>query len=88
MSLSDEITVLSEELDQRKKAQKARSRLQNLRSTIQQTNAEIQDIADSGHFDTLDADIKNALVAAWDISKAAETAFEDVTIAELLDWRP
>lgn len=88
MSLSDKITILSTELEERQKAQQARAFLQNLRSTIIQTNADIQVIADGGSFTTLDVDIKNALIAAWDISKTAETAFEDVVISELLDWRP
>lgn len=88
MSLSDKITILSTELEERQKAQQARAFLQNLRSIIIQTNADIQVIADGGSFTTLDVDIKNALIAAWDISKTAETAFEDVVISELLDWRP
>ncbi len=88
MSLSDKITILSTELEERQKAQQARALLQNLRSTIIQTNADIQVIADGGSFTTLDVDIKNALIAAWDISKAAETSLEDIVITELLDWRP
>ena len=88
MSLSDKIDVLAAELQQRQKAQQARALLQNLRGTVLETNVGIQEIADSGSFATLDIDFKNALVAAWDISKAAQTALEDVTIAELLDWTP
>ncbi len=88
MALSDKITLLSQELTQRQKAQRVRALLQNLRNTVLETNRDIQEIADSGNFDTLDADIKSALIAGWDISKTAETALEDVTIAELLDWSP
>lgn len=88
MALTDKITTLSDELAQRQKAQQARALLQNLRSTIIETNTQIQEIADSGNFNTLDIDIKNALVDAWNISKAAQTALEDATITELLDWRP
>lgn len=87
MSLSDKITLLSQELAQRQKAQTARALLQNLRSTVLETNTGIQEIADSGSFGTLDVDIKNALLAAWNVSKDAQTALEDVIIAELLDWR-
>ena len=88
MSLSDKIDVLAAELKQRQKAQQARALLQNLRSTVLETNTQIQDIADSGEFDTLDVDFKAALIDAWNVSKAAQTALEDATIAELLDWRP
>ena len=88
MSLTDKITLLSQELNQRQKAQQARALLQNFRSTVLETNSQIQAIADSGNFNTLDAGVKSALLAAWNVSKAAETALEDVTIAELLDWRP
>jgi len=86
MALSDKITLLSQELQQRQKAQQARAALQNFRNTVLETNSKIQEIADSGNFDTLDVDIKNALVAAWDVSKAAETALEASPIPELLNW--
>lgn len=88
MSLSDKITELSAELNERQKAQQARALLQNLRETVLNTNVGIQEIVDGGSFATLDTDIKNALVSAWDISKDAQTALEDAVIAELLDWRP
>lgn len=88
MALSDKISTLTAELSQRQKAQTARAKLQNLRSVVVNTNIEIQTIADSGDFDTLDADVKNALVAAWDVCKAAEAALGNATIAELLDWKP
>lgn len=88
MSLSDKITQLGAELDQRQKAQRARALLQNLRSVVLETNTGIQDIVDGGSFATLDTDVKAALIAGWDVSKATETALDDAIIAELLDWRP
>ena len=87
MLLSDKITLLSQELTQRQKAQQARALLQNFRSTVLETNSQIQAIADSGAMNTIDAGVKSALLAAWNVSKTAETALEDVTIAELLNWR-
>ena len=86
--LSDVITQLNAELTQRQKAQQARALLQNFRSVTLETNSQIQQIIDSGSFDTLDTEIKQALIAAWNVSKTAQTALEDVTIAELLDWSP
>lgn len=88
MSLSDKMATLLNELSQRQKAQMARAALQNLRSVIIETNLKIQEIADSGDFDTLDVDIKSALISGWDIAKATELAFEDVIVAELLNWKP
>ncbi len=88
MALSDKIALLNQELTQRQKAMQARALLQNLQMTVLDTNRGIQEIADSDDFDTLDTEIKTVLVAAWDISKAAQTALEDASIVELLDWRP
>ena len=88
MTLSDNITTLYAELTQRQKAQQARALLQNLRSVVIETNSQIQAIADSGEFNTLDAAFLSAVVKAWNVSKATETALEEADIAELLDWRP
>lgn len=88
MSLTDKITTLADELVQRQKAQQARALLQNLRSTVLETNTQIQTIVDSGQFDTLEAEFKAALVQAWNVSKQTQTALENATIAELLDWSP
>lgn len=88
MSLSDKITLLSQELNQRQKAQQARALLQNFRSVVLETNSQIQEIVDGGSFDTLDTEIKQALIAAWDVSKDTQTSLEDATIAELLNWSP
>ena len=88
MSLTEKITLLHNELSQRQKAQSARAKLQNFRNVVLETNMAIKEIADSGDFNTLDIDIKSALVAAWNVCKVAETALEDAAIAELLDWSP
>lgn len=88
MALSDKVTVLSQELDQRQKTQRARALLQNFRSVVLETNSEIQSIVDGGNFNTLDADIKNALNDAWNVCEEAQTALEVAPIPELLDWSP
>jgi len=62
--------------------------IQPIRDEVARVNAEIQVIADSGVLNEADAEIKSALLAAWDVIKNGDTAFEDATIAELLDWRP
>ena len=88
MSISDKVTTLSDELDQRQKAQQARAILQNFRSVVIETNSQLQAIADTGSLNTIDNEIKDILVAGWNISKAAEVALEDASLVELLDWRP
>jgi len=88
MALNENITQLNAELVQRQKAQQARALLQNFRNVTLETNVQIQEIADSGQFDTLDAEVKSALIDAWNVAKAAKTALEDTTITELLDWKP
>lgn len=87
MTLSDKITTLHTQLIQRQKAQEVRALLQNLRMVAINTNINIQNIVDSGSFETLDVDIKTVLLAAWNVSKDTVTGFENATIAELLDWR-
>lgn len=88
MALTDKITTLHAELTQRQKAQHARALLQNARSVILETNTGILAIADSGDFDTLDNEVKQALLDAWNVCKDAQIAFEDETISELLNWSP
>lgn len=88
MAINEKIQLLHAELTQRQKAQQARALLQNLRSVVLETNSQIQEISDSGSLDTIDSEIKQALVDAWNVGKAAQTGFEDATIAELLDWSP
>ena len=89
MSLSDKIDLLSTELNQRQKAQQARALLQNLRSEIIRTDIELQAIADTGSLNTIDPDVKSALVAGWNICKSGVSAFENnADLKESLDWRP
>ena len=88
MSLSDKLDTAYIEITQGQQVSKARALIQPIRDDIVRINAELQVIADSGVFNTVDTDIKQALVAAWNIIKAAETAFEDETVKELLDWKP
>ena len=88
MALTAKLDTAYASLTQAQKAGTARALIQPLRSDIIRINAELQAISDSGSLASVDAEIISALVAAWDIIKAAETAFEDAAITELLDWRP
>ena len=88
MSISTKLDLANAELTQLQKVSSARALIQPIRGDIVRVNAELQAIADSGVFDAVDLELKQTLVAAWDILKAAELAFEAVDVAELLDWRP
>lgn len=86
MAVSAKLKTLNDERAQRAKVIEARALLQQARATIQEINVQIQTIADSGSFDTIDDEIKQALLAGWDVIKVADTGFE--SSAELLDWSP
>lgn len=88
MALTDKLNEAHAELTQAQKASTARALIQPIRTDILRLDAELQTIADSGVFDTVDVEIKQALIAAWGVLKVAKVGFEDINIAELLDWRP
>lgn len=88
MALADKMTALHSELTQREQTRDARAILQNVRSTIEQANVQLQTIADSGSFDTVDVEVKQVLVAAWNVCKNAQTGFAVAEVKTLLDWSP
>jgi hypothetical protein len=88
MALTDKLNTAYAELTQAQKVSGARALMQPIREDVLRVNQELQNIAGSGIFDTVDMEIKQALIKAWNVIKDAETAFEDVDVAELLDWRP
>ena len=89
MALTDKLNAAYAELTQAQKVSKARALMQPIRDDLIRTNAELQAIADSGSLDTVDAEIKSALVATWNVYKAAQAALvANPVIMELLDWRP
>lgn len=88
MALTDKLNTAYAELTQAQKVSQARTLIQPIREDIIRVNVELQKIADSGTFNTVDTEIKTALVAAWNVLKTAKTGFENITVAELLNWRP
>ena len=88
MALTEKLNTAYAELTQAQKVAQARALIQPIREDVLRINLELQALADSGTFNTVDADIKAALIKAWNVVKAAKTGFEDVTVKELLDWRP
>ncbi len=88
MALTDKLNIAHTGLSQAQYVSTARALIQPIREDVLRINSELQAIADSGVFDTVDNEIKAALVKAWNVVKAAKAGFEDVDVAELLDWRP
>jgi len=76
------------ELTQAQKVSSARALIQPIREDVLRIDSELQAIADSGAFNTVDAEIKAALIKAWNVVKAAKVGFEDTDVATLLNWRP
>jgi len=88
MAISEKISELVAEKQQRDRAIEARAILQDARAKIQEAGTHLQEIADSGSFDTIDSEIKAALIKGWNIVQNADDGFKDADVEELLDWRP
>lgn len=86
------ITDLSgswEEKEQREDIFKVRAILENLSSMILEANSQIQEVVDSGRFDTIPTDLKQALNRWWTIFKEAQSeAQADAEIVQIYQWRP
>jgi len=87
MAISEKISELVAENQQRDRAVRARAILQEVRMKVQEVGADLQEIADSGAMNTIDTEIRDALVKGWDVVKATQSGFEDSDLTELLDWR-
>ncbi|MCK5020493.1 MAG: hypothetical protein KAS32_25975 [Candidatus Peribacteraceae bacterium] len=85
MSVTDKLTKLYNELEQKKDAVKVRTLLQHMRETVSDGNSKIQAIVDAGQFDTLDSEIKTVLQSGWQAAEDFETALATPEIKELLD---
>ncbi len=88
MSLTDKLNIAYETLTTAQEVGTARALMQPIRDDVLRIDAELQVIAGNGSFDTVDPEIKQAMLDAWQVIKDAKIAFADATIAELLDWRP
>ena len=89
MSVITDLNNSLEERRQREDLFKARATLENVSSVILEANATIQEIVDSGNFNTIPADLKQALNRWWTIFKDAQTdAQADAEIIQIYQWRP
>jgi len=89
MSVTTDLNQTWEEKTQRESCFAARAALENCTSVVDETLQRIQEIVDSGHFDTIPSDLKQALNRWWNIYKAAKQSFvADPELIEIYQWRP
>jgi len=86
MAIKDSFDTLYAEKTQRDSAFGVRAQLQQCRAFLAQANADIQSIVAKGQFNTLPADVKTVLNAAWTITKQAQAALEAGDINDTLNW--
>ena len=86
--VDDKMGELHDEVSQKGKVIHARAILQSARMDVVRYNLEFTDIVNSGSFDKVDKQIKQALLTGWNVIKDAEQGFEDPNLAKLLDWSP
>ena len=88
-AVDDKFGTLITDSEQRQKVITARAKLQTIYWDIQRTDAELKEIATSGSFNTVDIEIKKALLSGWNIIKDANDAISnDPNLMKLLDWKP
>lgn len=87
MTLSNEISQLYSEQQQRQDVLRARAILQNTRETIIHADAEIAAIVAAGQFNTIPPALKTTLQAAWQAIKTCKAAMAAADVTETLDWK-
>ena len=86
MTISTKLTTLINAKQQTDLVIEARAAMQTAREAIDRAALRLQEIAESGSFDTVDAEIKTALIAGKKVIDDCRTAFAAVSVKELLDW--
>ena len=87
-AVDEKFATLVTDAEQRQKVITARAILQDARNNVRNWDAELKEIATSGSFNTVDAELKDTLIIAWQVIKDANDGFSDPNVAKLLDWRP
>ncbi|GAG38017.1 unnamed protein product [marine sediment metagenome] len=89
MSVTTDLQTTWEEKVQREDCFTARATLENATNVTMETNRKIQEIIDSGHFDTIPDDLKMALNRWRNMFKTLEADMKaDAEIVAVFDWRP
>jgi len=82
--INEKMNILLEEHRQRESVIEACALLRQNRILGIQSNERLQAIADSGSLNTIDTEIKQTLLSAWNVVQQLNTAFADEAIAILL----
>lgn len=89
MPVTTDLNQTWEEKAQREDTFAARAALENCTSVVEETLNRIQEIVDSGHFNTIPPGLKAALQRWWQIYKDAKAAFvADQELKDIYNWRP
>lgn len=89
MAVIDDLNTTWTEKGQREDAFAARARLEDCTNSIEDCHQAVQAIVDSGNFNTIPTDLKNALNDWWVIIKTARTSIgSDSDIMDAFNWRP
>ena len=86
-TVDEKFGLIVTESEQRQKVISARVVLQNARNNVRNWDAELKEIAASGSFNTIDDELKQTLIKAWQVVKDANDGFSDPNVVLLLDWR-
>jgi hypothetical protein len=89
MSVITDLDGSWQEKKQREDAFEVRAALENASNVLLEVTSRIQEIVDSGNFNTIPTDLKNALNRWWTIFKDAQAdAQADAEIVQIYQWRP
>ena len=84
MAITEKMNILLTEKQQRELAIEACALLRQIRDLGIEVNSRLQTIADSGSFNTIDTEIKQTLVAAWNALQQLNSSLADTAITDIL----
>ena len=86
MSITTDFDTLWLEKKQRDVTVEAKAQLQNCMNVVNESKARLQEIVDSGAFNTIPNSVKLSLNKAFTVVKTASVSFEESDIQEVLNW--
>ena len=89
MTVLTDLDTTWEEKEQAEDAFAARAALEDASNNLNEAHLAIQSIVDSGNFNKVPTDLKQALNRWWTIIKTARSSIgSDSEIMDILNWRP
>ena len=89
MATLEDLNTTWIEKEQRDDVYAARAALENATMTLDECHRKIQEIVDSGNFDTIKPDLKQTLNQWWTIIKTARASIgNNAEIMVAYEWRP